>query len=29
VHGWTFSESWIDIGKIEQFEEANLKYSGI
>ena len=29
VHGWTFSESWIDIGKIEQYEEANLKYGGI
>jgi len=29
VYGWVFSESWYDIGSIEQFEEANLKYGGI
>lgn len=29
VYGWVFSESWFDIGSIEQFEEANLKYGGI
>lgn len=29
VYGWVFSESWFDIGSVEQFEEANLKYGGI
>ena len=29
VYGWVFSESWFDIGDINQFEEANLKYGGI
>ncbi len=29
VYGWVFSESWFDIGNIDQFEEANLKYGGI
>lgn len=29
IYGWVFSESWFDIGSVEQFEEANLKYGGI
>ncbi len=29
IYGWVFSESWYDIGSVEQFEEANLKYGGI
>ncbi|MBW2996309.1 nucleotidyltransferase family protein [Candidatus Woesearchaeota archaeon] len=29
VYGWVFSESWFDIGNIDQFEQANLKYGGI
>ena len=29
IYGWVFSESWFDIGSLQQFEEANLKYGGI
>ena len=29
VFGWVFSESWFDIGDIEQYEKANLQYGGI
>jgi glucose-1-phosphate thymidylyltransferase len=29
VYGYVFSESWYDIGNIEQFEEANLKYANL
>jgi len=29
VYGWVFSESWFDIGDIEQYEKANKQYGGI
>ena len=29
VYGWVFSESWFDIGDIEQYEKANIQYGGI
>lgn len=29
VYGWVFSESWFDIGNLDQFESANIKYGGI
>ncbi len=29
IYGRVFSESWFDVGSIEQFEEANLKYGGL
>lgn len=29
IYGWVFSESWFDVGSIEQFEEANIKYGGL
>lgn len=29
MYGWVFSESWFDIGNIDQYDDANVKYSGI
>lgn len=29
VYGWVFSETWFDIGNIDQFEKANEQYGGI